>query len=55
MIENDNDFLQKSGFLKNDIDRLCIEYENHLLEQSEDYLEYFKNEEETIIEKILNK
>ena len=41
--------------MENDINRLSVEFENILLEQNEDYLKYFKKEEESIIEKILKK
>ena len=41
--------------LKDDINRLNLEFKNILMEQSEEYLDYIKNEEESIIEKILNK
>ena len=43
------------GFNKNDINRLNLEFKNILLEEHEEYLDYIKNEEESIIEKILNK
>ena len=55
LIQNDKNLLKEIGFSKNDIDRLCIEFKNILLEEFEDYLSYIKNEEESIIEKILNK
>ena len=46
--------LSEFGFLKDDINRLCLEFKKILNEQCEDYLEYFKNEEESILQKILN-
>ena len=49
------DLLSECGFQKNDITRLSLDFKNILLEQNEDYLGYFKNEEESILEKILNK
>ena len=55
LIKNDVDFLTQCGFLKNDINPLFFEFKNILLEQNEDYLDYVKNEEESISEKILNK
>ena len=55
LIINDKDFLKKCGYLKSDIDCLCLEFKNLLIEQNEEYLEYFKNEEESIIERVLNK
>ena len=55
LIKNDNDLLTECGFLKDDINRLNLEFKNILMEQNEEYLDYIKNEEESIIEKILNK
>ena len=54
-IKKDNDFSTECGFLKSDINRLCTEYKNILIEQNEEYLNYIKNQEESIIEKILKK
>ena len=53
--KNDVNFLYECGFLKCDIDFLCREVKNILLELNEDYLDHIKNQEEAIIEKILNK
>ena len=53
-MKNDNDLLTEHGFLKDDISHLCKEFKNILIEQNEEYLEYFKNEKESIIEKLLN-
>ena len=55
LIENDVNFLYECGFLKGDINFLYKEFKNILLELNEDYLDYIKNEEESIIEIILNK
>ena len=55
LIQNDKNLLKEIGFSKNDISRLSIEFKNILLEEFEDYLSYIKNEEESILEKILNK
>ena len=41
--------------LKGDINFLYKEIKNILLELNEDYLEYIKNEEESIIENFLKK
>ena len=41
--------------MKSDIIRLCLEFYIILKEQNEEYLEYNKNEEESILEMILNK
>ena len=55
LIQNDKNLLKEIGFSKNDINRLSIEFKNVLLEEFEDYLSYIKNEEESILKKILNK
>ena len=55
LIKNDKDFLKECGFRKSDINRcLCLDFEIILIEQNEEYLDYIKNEEESIIERILN-
>ena len=55
LIKKDFNFLCESVFLKADINFLYKEFENVLLQLNEDYLDYIKNQEEAIIEKILNK
>ena len=55
LIQNDKNLLKEIGFSKNDINRVSIEFKNVLLEEFEHYLSYIKNEEESILEKILNK
>ena len=55
LIRNDVNFLYECGFLKGDINFLYKEFKNILLEMNEDYLDYIKNEEESIIERILKK
>ena len=55
LIQNDKDLLKEIGFSKNDINLLNLEFKNILLEEFEDYLSYTKNDEESIIERILNK
>ena len=52
---NDKDFSKECGFLKNDIHRLSLEFKLILTEENEKYLDYIKNEAESIFEKILNK
>ena len=54
-IKNDVNFLYECGFLKGDINFLSKEFKNILLELNEDYLDHIKNQEESIIEKILKK
>ena len=52
LIQNDKNLLKEIGFSKNDINRLSIEFKNILIEQHEEWLDYIKNEEESIIEKL---
>ena len=54
LIKNDNDLLTEYEFLKDDINRFYLELKNILMEQNEEYFDYIKNEEESIIEKFLN-
>ena len=53
-IKNDNDFLTECRFWKNDKIRLNLQLKIILMAQNEEYLDYIKNEEESIIEKTLN-
>ena len=55
LIKSGNDFLTECGFLKSDFNRLCREFKKISIEQNEDFLNYFKNEEESFIEKIFKK
>ena len=55
LIQYDKNLLKEVGFSKNDINLINLEFKIVLLEQHEDYLDYIKNEEESIIEKFLNK
>ena len=55
LIQNDKNLLKEIGFSENDINLLNIEFKNILLEEHEDYLSHIKNEEESIIERILGK
>ena len=55
LIRIENDLLTECEVLQNDINRLIFEFKNILMEQNEDYLDYIKNQEESIIEKILSK
>ena len=54
-IKNDVNFLYECGFLKGDINFLSKEFKNILLELNEDYLDHIKNQEESSLEKFLNK
>ena len=55
LLKNDNASLKECGFLKIDINCLCLEFRKMLLDQTEDYLTFNKNEGESILEQILNK
>ena len=55
LIKDDKNLLKEVGFSKNDINSLSLEFKNILLEEYEVFLEYIKNEEESILEKFLNK
>ena len=54
-IQNDKNLLHEIGFTKNDINRLNLEFKNILIEQNEEYLDYIKDQEESRLEKFLNK
>ena len=55
LIQNDKKLIKEIGFGKKDINQLSIEFKNILLEEFEYYIDYFKNEEESILENFLNK
>ena len=55
LIQNDKNLLKEIGFGKNHITLLNLEFENFLLEGYEEYLDYIKDQEESILERILNK
>ena len=55
LIENYVNFLCECGFLKGDINFLYKEFKDILLELNEDYLDHIKNQEESIVERFLNK
>ena len=55
LIKDDKNSLKEIGFSKNNINQLSIELKNILLEEYENYLYYIKDQEESIIEKFLNK
>ena len=55
LIQNDKNLSKEVGFKKNDNNCLNLEFKNILIEQYEEYLDYIKNEEESIFEKFLNK
>ena len=55
LIKNDNDLLQECGFLRFVDSHFRFECKTIFLEQNEDYLEYTKNQEESLNERIMNK
>ena len=55
LIQNHKNLLKEIGFSKNDINHLNLEFKKIFLEGHEDFLSYIKNQEESIIERILNK
>ena len=55
LIQNDKNLLKEIGFSKADINSLNLEFKNILLEEFENYLDYTKDQEESILEKFLNK
>ena len=55
LIQNDKNLSKEIGFSKNDINLLNLEFKNILLEEYENYLDYIKDQEESILEKFLIK
>ena len=55
LIQNDKNLLKEIGFSERGINLLNLEFKNVLLEGYEEYLDYIKNEDESVIEKFLNK
>ena len=55
LIQNDKNLLKEIGFSRADINLLNLEFKNILLEEFENYLDYIKDKEESILEKFLNK
>ena len=53
LVKNDDDFLEESGFLKSDFNRLYKQYKKNSLKQNEEYFDFIKKQEESIIEKTL--
>ena len=54
LIQNDKKLLKEVGFSNKDLNLLNLEFKNILLEEFENYLDYIKNQEESILEKFLN-
>ena len=55
LIKIDTDFLTECRLLKNGIIRFRSKFLNLIIEQYEEHLNYIENQEESTIEKILNK
>ena len=55
LIQNDKNLLKEIGFSKKDIILLKLELKNILLGEFENYLDYIKDQEESILEKFFNK
>ena len=55
LVKNDRDLLHEIGFSERDINCSNLDFKNILVEQHKEYLDYVKNEEESIIERILKK
>ena len=55
LIKHDVDILCESGLLRDDNKCLGLECKNLLIEQNDDYLDYIKNEKQSIIQRILSK
>ena len=55
LFQNDKDLLREVGFGERDINRVNLELKSILMEQHEEYLDYVKNEEESIVERFLDK
>ena len=53
--KHDKNLLKEVGFSENDIYLLYLEFKYILLKENEQYLNYIKNEEESITERYLNK
>ena len=54
LIEKDSNLLQEIGFNQRDINRSNFQFKILLIEQHEEYWDHIKNEEESVIEKVLN-
>ena len=55
LIKNDVNLLYECGFLKGDIHYVYKKFKDILIELNEEYLIHIKNEEESFLEKFLNK
>ena len=55
LFQNDKKLLHEIGFSERDINLLNLQFKKILREQLEEYLHYIKGQEESILEKFLNK
>ena len=55
LFQNDKDFIREVGFSERIITRVNLGLKNILIEQHEEYLDYVRNEEESIVERFLDK
>ena len=55
LIQDDKNLLKEIGFSKNNINLLNLEFKNILIEEFDNYLDYIKDQEESILERFLNK
>ena len=55
LMQNDKNLLREIGSSERDISRSKLDFKKILIEHQEKYLDYVKNEEESILERILNK
>ena len=53
--KGDKNLLKEVEFSEYSISRLNLEFKKILLEQHEEFLDYVKSEEKSIVEKLLNK
>ena len=54
LTQNDKNLLKEIGFSKSEINRLNLEFKDILIEEHENYLDYNKDQEESVLEKFLN-
>ena len=55
LIQNDKNLLKEISFSERDNNRPNLDFRNILIEQHEGYLDYVKHQEESVLEKFLNK
>ena len=55
LIQNDKNLLKEIGFSKKDINLLNLDFKNIIIEEFKEYLSYIENQEESLLEKFLNK